>query len=334
MSVDETASPAAQLPSDATPRPVPTVEGLAPGTVRDWLNWAESELEATSDSARADAEVLLARLIGSERSQLRLRHEDPIEAATVLRYASTIERRKLGEPVAYITTRQGFWTLELAVDTHVLIPRPDTETLVEWAMAVLAERNAAVPRAVPADSGGRGPPSVLDLGTGSGAIALAIASEHADAHVIATDVSEAALDVARENARLNGVGNAEFICSSWFKDLSESPLTPRERRGEAIAPFDLIVSNPPYIAEGDAHLVALRYEPRLALTSGADGLDAIREIIRDAPAHLKAGGWLLLEHGHDQGAAVRALLIEAAFANVETRQDFGSNDRVSGGRKP
>lgn len=343
MSPDETAAPAAQLPSDATLRPVPTVEGLAPGTVRDWLNWAESELASTSDSARADAEVLLARLIGSERSQLRLRHEDAIEAATVLRYASTIERRKLGEPVAYITTRQGFWTLELAVDTHVLIPRPDTETLVEWALSLLPEKTSAA--------------RVLDLGTGSGAIALAIASERPNASVIATDVSEAALDVARENARLNGVGNVEFVCSSWFKGLSKSPLPPgegwvrdsapteRSAAAESLTPspspegrgeisFDLIVSNPPYIAEGDAHLVALRYEPRLALTSGADGLDAIHEIVRDAPAYLKAGGWLLLEHGYDQGTAVRALLEAAGFLDIESRNDFGGNERCSGGRKP
>ncbi|WP_293391847.1 peptide chain release factor N(5)-glutamine methyltransferase [Nevskia sp.] len=331
MSADETATPAAQLPSDATPRPVPTVEGLAPGTVRDWLNWAESELVSTSDSARADAEVLLARLIGSERSQLRLRHEDAIEAATVLRYASTIERRKLGEPVAYITTRQGFWTLELAVDTAVLIPRPDTETLVEWAISLLAEQ-AAVGRAMPADPDGRGPPYVLDLGTGSGAIALAIASERPDVSVLATDVSEAALDVARENARLNGIGDVEFGCSSWFEGLSQTPSP--GGRGETIALFDLIVSNPPYIAEGDAHLASLRYEPRLALTSGADGLDAIREIVRDAPAHLKADGWLLLEHGYDQGPAVRALLQAAGFLNIESRNDFGGNERCSGGRKP
>lgn len=305
MSVDETAAPAAQLPSDAIPRPVPTVEGLAPGTVRDWLNWAAAALEGASESARADAEVLLARLIGCERSQLRLHHEDAIEAVTVLRYASTIERRKLGEPVAYITARQGFWTLELAVDTQVLIPRPDTETLVEWALSLLPEKTSAA--------------RVLDLGTGSGAIALAIASERPNTSVIATDVSEAALEVARENARLNQVGNVEFRCTSWFKGVSEC--------------FDLIVSNPPYIAEGDAHLVALRYEPSLALTSGPDGLDAIRAIVGDAPAHLKAGCWLLLEHGRDQGAAVRERLTAAGFADIETRKDFGDNERVTGGRK-
>ncbi len=355
MTVDEAAMPAPepQRPSDASLRPVPPVEGLAPGAVRDWLDWGASQLEAESDSARADAEVLLAALIGVERSQLRLRHEDRLEAATVLRLASWVERRKLGEPVAYITTRQGFWTLELAVDTAVLIPRPDTETLVDWALSLL---DTSFPRRRESSSAA---PKLLDLGTGSGAIALAIASERSDVLVIATDVSEAALDVARENARLNGVSNVEFRHSSWFEALPNSPLPPGEGwvrdsgqnehsakpesltpspspggRGETSAPYDLIVSNPPYIAEGDRHLAALRYEPRLALTSGLDGLDAIREIVRDAPAHLKASGWLLLEHGHDQSEAVRTLLAAAGFSNVETRKDFGSNDRVTGGRKP
>ena len=298
------------LPSDATLRPVQAAEGLAPGVVADWLNWGASELAEHSDSARADAEVLLAALLVVDRSQLRLNHEDTLEVATVLRYASWIERRKLGEPVAYIVGRQGFWTLELAVDTAVLIPRADTETLVEWALGLL-----------PAGRAHR----VLDLGTGSGAIALAIASERVDARVTATDVSETALDVARENARLNEVGNVEFVGASWFEGLSS------RREGEES--FDLIVSNPPYIAENDKHLAALQYEPRLALTSGPDGLDALREIIRDAPTHLKAGGWLLLEHGHDQGAAVRELLASTGFAKVETRKDFGSNDRVTGGQK-
>jgi release factor glutamine methyltransferase len=314
--------PVTPPPPDATPRPVPPVQGLAPGTVVDWLRWGASELDASSDSARADADMLLAALIGVERSQLSWRHADPIEAATVLRYASWIERRKLGEPVAYITGRQGFWTLDLAVDTAVLIPRPDTETLVEWALSLLSPSTGQASAALDKSHGPR-PPRVLDLGTGSGAIALAIAGERPDAVITATDVSAAALEVARENARLNDVDLAEFRQGFWFAALPAGA-----------AQFDLIVSNPPYIAEGDAHLVALRYEPRLALTSGADGLDAIREIIRDAPKHLRAGGWLLLEHGHDQGAAVRALLDAAGFAGVETRLDFGGNDRVSGGRKP
>jgi len=295
------------LPADATPRPVPAPEGLAPGVVANWLDWAATALAGHSDSARADAELLLAELLGSERSQLRLRHDDPLEAATVLRLAAWIERRKAGEPVAYIVGRQGFWSLDLVVDTAVLIPRPDTETLVEWALALVSAEPAA---------------QVLDLGTGSGAIALALALERPAARLVATDISDAALDVARENARRHGIGGVQFRSGAWLAALAADD-----------GPFDLIVSNPPYIAEGDGHLAALRYEPRLALTAGADGLDALREIAGAAPQHLVPGGWLLLEHGHDQGAAARALLEGAGFANVETRKDFGGNDRATGGRR-
>lgn len=311
------APPPTTPPPDTTPRPVPPAQGLAPGTVIDWLRWGDGELVATSDSARTDAEILLAALIGTERSQLVLRHGDPVEAATVLRYASWIERRRLGEPVAYITGRQGFWTLDLAVDTAVLIPRPDTETLVAWALALI---DASFPCGPQSRSGS---PRVLDLGTGSGAIALALAAERPDLVITATDVSAPALDVARENARLNGVTVSEFRLGRWFAALSADA-----------GPFELIVSNPPYIAEGDRHLAALKFEPRLALTSGPDGLDAIREIVSEAPNHLNSGGWLLLEHGHDQGATVRALLDSGGFVAIETRRDFGGNDRVSGGRKP
>jgi release factor glutamine methyltransferase len=282
----------------------------APGRTNDWLDWATSELAAHSDSARADAEVLLASALGCKRSQLRLRADDTLEAATMLRFVGWIERRKLGEPVAYITARCGFWSLELVVDTSVLIPRPDTETLVEWALQRLPVDVAV---------------SVLDLGTGSGVIALSIAKERPLARVTATDVSTAALEVAAENAKLNGIDSVHFIQAEWFTALDEQ---------EGIVPFDLIVSNPPYIAEGDAHLAALRYEPRLALTSGADGLDAIRHIVAHAGAHLVSGGALLLEHGADQGAAVRQLLNSTGFAAVETRCDFGGNERVTMGVAP
>lgn len=324
--MSELAPPA--LPPDATPRPVPTMQGLAPGVVANWLDWGAAELHAYSDSARADAEILLAELLGSERTQLRLRHDDAIEAATVLRFVSWIERRKLGEPVAYIVGRQGFWTLDLVVDTAVLIPRPDTETLVEWALALIRSAPAATVcepmRAVHAKPARW----IADLGTGSGAIALSLASELPSSTIIvATDCSPAALEIAGGNARRLGLAHIEFRhghwCQALVNDLGAGPIG-----------YDLIVSNPPYIAEGDNHLSALRYEPRLALTSGPDGLDAIREIVRDAPAHLASGGWLLLEHGHDQGAAVRALLESAGFTKVETRKDFGGNARCSGGQKP
>lgn len=323
--MSESAPPA--LPPDATPRPVPAVQGLAPGTVADWLRWGASELAAASDSARADAETLLAGLLGAERSQLRLRHDDAIEAATVLRYAAWIERRRSGEPVAYIVGRQGFWTLDLVVDTAVLIPRPDTETLVEWALALI--RSAPVDDSSrPAQEPAKKPvPWIADLGTGSGAIALSLASElPSGTFIVATDSSTAALDVARENARRLGLDHVEFRHGHWCQALVDEASAGPIR-------FDLIVSNPPYIAEGDAHLAALRYEPSVALTSGPDGLDAIRELVREAPALLAAGGWLLLEHGRDQGPAVRTLLESAGFAAVETRRDFGGNERVTGGRK-
>ncbi len=310
--------------SDTQLRPVVAATGLAPGRVSDWLDWAGRELNAHSDSARADAEFLLAALLGLARSDLAARADDALEAATVLRYTSWIERRRQGEPVAYITGRQGFWTLDLIVDSSVLIPRPDTETLVEWALAIL-------------DSSFPSAPHILDLGTGSGAIALALAQARPDARLIATDVSAEALELARQNAGALGIGNVEFRLGSWFEGLLESALPPEEgwvKDSQARINFDLIVSNPPYIAEADRHLAALRYEPRLALTSGANGLDALREIIGGAPGHLGSGGWLLLEHGHDQGEAVRALLATAGFTGLATRRDFGGNERVSGGHRP
>lgn len=300
--------------ADTHPRPVPAAEGLAPGSIADWLAWAQRELSEASDSPQADAETLLAALLGIERGQLPANRGNPLEAATVLRFASWLERRKSGEPVAYITGRQGFWTLDLAVDSSVLIPRPDTETLVEWALAILKQSvKTSTARA----------PRIADLGTGSGAIALALAQAHPEAAIVATDISADALELAGVNARAHGIGNVEFRGGRWLEALDA-----------ATAEFDLIVSNPPYIAEGDAHLAALRYEPRLALTAGADGLGAIREIVAAAPAYLGPSAWLLLEHGHDQGAAVRGLMQGAGFVDVTTRADFGGNERVSGGRQP
>lgn len=294
---------------DSQPRPVPPVEGLAPGNIGAWVQWAVRALETASSDARIDAEELMAAQLGLPRSQLSVRFEDSMLAADALRYAGAIERRRVGEPVAYITGRQGFWNLDLAVNPAVLIPRADTETLVEWALQLIRQR--------------AGGPStrIADLGTGSGAIALALAQElRAGVPIVATDRSEAALAMARLNAQAAGIERVEFRCGNWFSAF---------RDGER---FDLIVSNPPYIAERDAHLDALRYEPRMALTSGVDGLDAIRHLIGGASAYLAQQAWLLLEHGHDQGAAVRCLLNEAGFVDVSTRRDFGGNERISAGR--
>ncbi len=254
----------------------------------------------------ADAALLLAHALGKSRSWLFAHADDALGEAEAARFDVLLARRAAGEPVAYLTGWRGFWTLELAVTPATLVPRPETELLVDLALARL-----------PVDA----PVRVADLGTGSGAIALAIASERPRAQVLATDASSAALDVARGNAARNGIGNVAFRLGSWLQPLGEDT-------------FDLIASNPPYIAEGDPHLAQgdLRFEPAMALSCGADGLDAIRVIVRDAPACLRRGGWLLLEHGWEQGDAVRALLAAAGFADVATERDLEQRDRVSLGR--
>src|SRR5690606_29533287 len=222
------------------------------------------------------------------------------------RFEALVARRAAGEPVAYLVGTRGFWRLELAVTPDTLVPRPETELLVELALARIDPRAAA---------------RVADLGTGSGAIALAIAGERPRARVVATDASAAALEVARANAAALGLGNVEFRHGDWWAPLA----------GER---FALVASNPPYIADGDAHLAQgdLRFEPRAALASGADGLDAIRAIVAGAPAHLRDGGWLLVEHGWEQGAAVRALFEAAGFDEVATERDLEQRDRVTLGR--
>ena len=272
----------------------------APATIETLLRQA-----AAID--RVDAEWLLAHSLQTPRSWLFAHSGDAVPAEAAVRFAALLARRQAGEPVAYLTGSQGFWTLDLAVSPATLVPRPETELLVERALARIPVNSAS---------------HVADLGTGSGAIALAIAKERPHTAVIATDASAAALEVARGNAARNGITNVEFREGDWLAPLA----------GET---FDLIASNPPYIAEGDPHLDRgdLRFEPPTALSSGEDGLDAIRSIVRDAPARLAPGGWLLLEHGWDQGALVRALLEAAGFIDVETAHDLEGRDRISLGRK-
>ena len=272
----------------------------------DWLGWAASALQQSSDSVRLDAEVLLCELLGCNRAGLVIRADDVLTTEMALRYAALIERRQLGEPVAYLTGRREFWSLELQVSPAVLIPRPDTELLVEWALERLRGVDA---------------PRVADLGTGSGAIALALASERPDALVVAVDLSADALSQAAHNARLLGLERVDFRLGDWLAPLA----------GES---FDLIVSNPPYVAEQDPHLRELRFEPRRALTAGADGLADLRRIAAAAPAHLKPGAALLLEHGAEQGAAVRALLRSHGYGAVETRPDLNGRERGTLGLKP
>lgn len=268
---------------------------------------ASQRLAAVSDSPRAEAERLLARELGVPRTHLVAGLAAEVDARQHAGFEAAVARRAAGEPYAYIVGSQPFHRIELTVTPAVLIPRPDTEHLVDWALELLAATPAA---------------RVWDVATGSGCVALAIACAVPRAEVLATDLSPAALAVARDNAAALGCHDVEFA-------QADALLLPDPRRR-----FGLIVANPPYIAEGDPHLPALAHEPRLALVSGADGLDCLRRLVAQAPARLDPGGWLLLEHGHDQGAAVRALLAQAGFAEVATRRDYGGNERVSGGRRP
>ena len=254
---------------------------------------------------RLDAELLLLHVLKKPRSWLFAHVDDVVDADVHIAYAALLERRMQGEPVAYITGHRGFWSMDLEVSPATLIPRPETELLVEQALLRLPPDIAC---------------SVVDLGTGSGAIAIAIAYERPRAQVIATDASADALAVALRNAQRNGIHNVTFLHGDWLAPLA----------GQR---FELIVSNPPYIEADDPHLAQgdLRFEPASALASGHDGLDDIRRIVRDVRAHLGAGGWLLFEHGWNQGEAVRALLVDAGYSSVFTTQDLERRDRVSGG---
>lgn len=260
-----------------------------------------------SPSARLDAELLLAAALGKSRSYLHAWPEKIVSSESALTFAEYLLRRRAGEPVAYILGQQGFWKLDLEVAPHTLIPRPDTELLVETALDLLPSS----------------PARVLDLGTGSGAIALALASERPAWHITAVDRVLEAVALAERNRQRLQLDNVHVLTSHWFSALD----------GQR---FDLIISNPPYIAAGDVHLGQgdVRFEPESALVAGVDGLDDIREIIQAAPQHLNAGGQLMLEHGYDQAAAVRQLLLDAGFEQVESRKDLGTHERITLGRLP
>ncbi|MFK2904007.1 peptide chain release factor N(5)-glutamine methyltransferase [Dyella ginsengisoli] len=257
---------------------------------------------------RVDAEVLLQHVLRRPASWLMAHADDVLSLADERAFAELVRRRQLGEPVAYITGRRGFWSLELEVTPATLIPRPETERLVELAIDRLAED---------------APARVVDLGTGSGAIALSIGTERPRAKILATDASAEALEVARRNARRLCIPNVQFVQGDWLAPLGEARV-------------DLIVSNPPYIEADDPHLARgdLRFEPASALASGRDGLNDIRRIVVDARHHLLPGGWLLFEHGWNQGEACRALLQAAGYGEVFSAQDLEKRDRVSGGRQP
>jgi len=253
---------------------------------------------------RLEAELLLAHALGVDRAWFFAHAEDSIDESRIAGFEALLARRARGEPVAYILGRRDFWSLPLEVTPATLIPRPETELLVEQALMRLPE-------------GGR----VLDLGTGSGAIALAIASERPDADVTAVDASASALAVARRNAQRLGLARVFITESDWYSALGD-------RR------FDVIVSNPPYVETGDPHLGQgdLRFEPASALASGPDGLDDIRRIARGARGYLTDNGWLLAEHGWNQAAAVRDIFIDAGLLDAFTAQDLEARDRVTGAR--
>lgn len=253
---------------------------------------------------RLDAQLLLLHALGRaphDRAWLLAHDTDAMPDAAWSALAAQLSRRRAGEPVAYLLGEKEFHGLNLQVDARVLVPRPDTETLVEWALLCLE---------------GHATPRVLDLGTGSGAIALALQHARPDAQVDAVDASADALAVAQTNATRLGLP-VRFAQADWLDGAGSG--------------YAVIASNPPYIAAGDPHLPALRHEPSSALVSGADGLDDIRRIVQDAPTHLAEGGWLLLEHGHDQAAAVRELLAARGFAEVQSRDDLAGIQRCSGG---
>jgi release factor glutamine methyltransferase len=264
---------------------------------------------------RLDAQLLLLHALGkhgTERAWLLAHDTDLLPDAAQQLLDVCLLRRRHGEPVAYITGHKEFYGLHLQVDARVLVPRPDTETLVDWALEVLE-----VIEEIPA---GTEPISVIDLGTGSGAIALALKHTRPSMQVSAVDSSTDALALAQANAHRLQLDIA-FSQGWWLQGVQKVQQK-----------FHAIVSNPPYIAAQDPHLAALTYEPLDALASGADGLDDIRTIIQKAPAHLHASGWLLLEHGYDQAAAVRSLLAQAGFVHVQSRRDLAGIERCSGGQ--
>ena len=260
-----------------------------------------------SDSKRLDAEVLLAHVLGKPRSHLHAWPDAQLQEPQLTRYRQLVARRAQGEPVAYLTGRREFWSLEFEVSRATLIPRPETELLVEQALAALpAERRLRV----------------ADLGTGSGAVAVVLARERKRWQICATDRCEAAVAIARRNAARLQAPNVDFVIADWCAAFAACSL-------------DAIVSNPPYVAEQDPHLTQgdVRFEPRTALAAGAQGLDALARLIQDAARALKAGGWLFLEHGAKQSAAVHVLLNNLNFKGIATRHDLAALERVTGAHK-
>lgn len=271
------------------------------------LVWAAAQLEG-GESPSVDAKVMLANILDKSQTYLFTWPDKMLNATEKAEFENAVAKRKRGEPVAYIIGKRDFWTLSLFTSPDTLIPRPDTEVLVEH---VLNWANENPSNAL----------SICDLGTGTGAIALALASEIPEASVTGVDFQQGAVNLATRNAEANGITNAQFMQSDWFSALT----------GQT---FDMIVSNPPYIEETSPYLNEgdVRFEPKTALTSGCDGLDDIKHIINNAPQFLNKGALLAFEHGFDQGTVVNTLLADAGFVDVKTIKDYGDNDRVTLGQ--
>ena len=277
---------------------------IPPGPAEALLTVAEALRQAQSTGLeRLDAQLLLSHHLQQPRTWLIAHDDAPLPGAAAQAFTADCQRRADGEPLAYLLGEREFHGLRLQVNPDVLVPRPDTETLVDWALDLL-------PAGAPA--------LVLDLGTGSGAVALAVAHRRPEARITATDLSPTALKVAQANATQLGLDLA-LACGRWWQALPTG------------ARFDLVLSNPPYIAGDDPHLPALRHEPLMALTPGGDGLGALIEIIAGAAPHLNSGGWLLLEHGWDQATAVRSAMQSAGLDRISTRRDIEGRDRCTGG---
>lgn len=276
-------------------------------SIKSALAEAQAALHHLHSATRLDAEVLLAATLDTSRSHLHAWPDKILSEDQHRRFAEAVALRALGTPVAYITGNREFWSRSFAVTPHVLIPRPETELLVEIALDLVSGNPAS---------------DILDLGTGSGAIAVTLAAERPMLRIVATDISDDALRIAETNANRHTPGSIEFVRGDWFDALPQDT-------------FDLIVSNPPYIREDDPHLLSeeIRFEPRAALVSGADGLDAIREIAAQSPEKLKVGGFVLLEHGYDQAEAVGALLSSRGFCNVRHYQDLQGHVRATSGQR-
>jgi release factor glutamine methyltransferase len=277
-------------------------------TIAALLAEACAALDGRVDDPRREAEYLLSELLGVTRASLVARDDEPVPDERAVAFHALVARRRAGEPAAYLVGRRAFWTLDLEVSPDVLVPRPETELLVELALQRIGHLRA---------------PRVLDLGTGSGAIGLAIAAERPDALVTLVDASDGALAVAARNRDRHGLARVELLRGDWYAAVGE-------RR------FDAIVSNPPYLGADDPHLATpeLRHEPRTALVSGRTGLESLATIAAGACAHLGPGGWLLMEHGADQGAAVRDLYRRADLAEVATARDLAGLERVTCGLRP